>query len=87
MQILSIMQNDGLDIQSLSVVEGEFLYDQEENENRGGYSMSYTNNDQIYNNTTIANPKRTIRLEAFQIIKVIGKGERMGSFLRCVTLI
>ena len=53
-------ERDGLDIQSLSVVEAEFLYD------RGDEGKSAAE--------VAAAPKRTINLDAFHIIKVIGKG-------------
>lgn len=52
-------ENDGLDIQSLSVVEAEFIYNKiDEGKNQG-----------------IIEKKRTINLEAFKIIRVIGKGK------------
>lgn len=53
-------ERDGLDIQSLSVVEAEFFY----NKTDEGKSAA-----------DIAAAKRTINLDAFHIIKVIGKGE------------
>lgn len=53
-------ENDGLDIQSLSVVEAEFIYNKVD-EGKPPLSGS-------------ANVKRTINLEAFKIIRVIGKG-------------
>ena len=52
-------ERDGLDIQSLSVVEAEFFY----NKTDEGKSAA-----------DIAATKRTINLDAFHIIKVIGKG-------------
>lgn len=56
-------ENDGLDIQSLSVVrEAEFLF------NRDAESTPET-------------PKKTINLEAFHIIRVIGKGSFGKVFL------
>jgi hypothetical protein len=45
---------DGFDIQSISMVEAEFMYDKDDVE--------------------VAPTKRTINLDAFNIIKVIGKG-------------
>lgn len=57
-------ENDGLDIQSLSVVkEAEFLYNRE-SDNQG-----------------TPGKKKTINLEAFHIIKVIGKGSFGKVFL------
>lgn len=53
-------ENDGLDIQSLSVVEAEFIY----NITDEGKPASQE----------VAEKKRTINLEAFKIIRVIGKG-------------
>lgn len=53
-------ENDGLDIQSLSVVEAEFIY----NKIDEGKPASQE----------VAEKKRTINLEAFKIIRVIGKG-------------
>ena len=50
--------NDGLDIQSLSVVEAEFIYNKIDDEKTSSESSA----------------KRTINLDAFKIIKVIGKG-------------
>lgn len=52
-------ERDGLDIQSLSVVEAEFFF----NKTDEGKSAA-----------DIAATKRTINLDAFHIIKVIGKG-------------
>jgi len=52
-------ENDGLDIQSLSVVEAEFIYNKiDEGKTQGAIEK-----------------KRTINLEAFKIIRVIGKGK------------
>lgn len=52
-------ENDGLDIQSLSVVEAEFIYNKiDEGKSQEG----------------LIEKKRTINLEAFKIIRVIGKG-------------
>lgn len=54
-------ENDGLDIQSLSVVEAEFIYNKiDEGKTQG-----------------VIEKKRTINLEAFKIIRVIGKGKHM----------
>jgi hypothetical protein len=52
-------ERDGLDIQSLSVVEAEFLYNR---------------TDEGKSAAEVALAQRTINLEAFHIIKVIGKG-------------
>jgi hypothetical protein len=54
-------ERDGLDIQSLSVVEAEFFF----NKTDEGKSAA-----------DIAATKRTINLDAFHIIKVIGKGTK-----------
>ncbi|KAJ1439771.1 hypothetical protein B484DRAFT_391582 [Ochromonadaceae sp. CCMP2298] len=56
-------ENDGMDIQSLSVVEAEFIF----NKLDEGKEESET-----------VEVKRTINLDAFKIIRVIGKGERRG---------
>lgn len=59
---------DGMDIQSLSFVEAEFIYDKKDEDNKNGGSSSTSNQP--------TNPSiRTINLEAFKIIKVIGKGK------------
>ena len=52
-------ERDGLDIQSLSVVKAEFFF----NKTDEGKSAA-----------DLAATKRTINLDAFHIIKVIGKG-------------
>ena len=53
-------ENDGLDIQSLSVVEAEFIYSKiDEGKTTAAGSTE---------------KKRTINLEAFKIIRVVGKG-------------
>lgn len=80
-------ENDGLDIQSLSVVQAEFLYDRLEEEkaqeNRGPGSSTTNSNKATGNfstmepslSTSVAEiPKRTINLDSFHIIKCIGKG-------------
>ena len=54
-------ERDGLDIQSLSVVEAEFFF----NKTDEGKSAA-----------DLAATKRTINLDAFHIIKVIGKGKK-----------
>jgi hypothetical protein len=53
-------EKDGLDIQSLSVMEAEFLYNRV---------------DEGKSAAEVAQSKKTINLEAFHIIKVIGKGD------------
>lgn len=58
-------RNDGMDIQSLSLVEAEFIYDKADGEVP----------------EAAARKKRTINLEAFKIIKVIGKGSFGKVFL------
>lgn len=60
-------ERDGLDIQSLSMGEAEFMYDAEDT--AGATSSS--------DNAT----KKTINLDAFNIIKVIGKGSFGKVFL------
>lgn len=62
-------ERDGLDIQSLSVVEAEFFF----NKTDEGKSAA-----------DIAATKRTINLDAFHIIKVIGKGNDTFFCLLCV---
>eukprot|EP01039_Chlorochromonas_danica_P010102 gene10102-11182_t len=57
---------DGLDIQSLSVVEAELTYDKK---------------DEGKSNSDSDKKKRTISLESFKIIKVIGKGSFGKVFL------
>ena len=52
-------ERDGLDIQSLSVVEAEFFFNK---------------TDEGKSQADLAATKRTINLDAFHIIKVIGKG-------------
>jgi hypothetical protein len=54
-------EDEAKEIQSLSVVEAEFIYDKKDD-----------NKSQEEDSTQ---PKRTISLEAFKIIKVIGKGK------------
>jgi hypothetical protein len=54
-------EKDGLDIQSLSVVEAEFLYDRE--------------TEGKHPEDPASKKKKTINLDAFHIIKVIGKGQ------------
>jgi hypothetical protein len=57
-------ENDGLDIQSISVVkEAEFIYNKIDEAKAAAAGPG-----------TVAAPKRTINLEAFKIIRVIGKG-------------
>lgn len=64
-------ERDGLDIQSLSVVEAEFFY----NKTDEGKSAA-----------DIAATKRTINLDAFHIIKVIGKGNYAPQFYSSMLL-
>jgi hypothetical protein len=78
-------ENDGLDIQSISVVkEAEFIFNKiDEGKGAGGSGSN-----------TTPEKKRTINLEAFKIIRVIGKGVYVVQFawtlcqlrigLRCV---
>lgn len=54
-------EDDAREIQSLSVVEAEFIYDKKDE-------------DQPQAGNNAVAPRRTINLEAFKIIKVIGKG-------------
>ena len=64
---------DGLDIQSLSVVEAEFMYDESDSSLNNAAviaNVGTSNNSSTTNNA----PKRMINLDAFNIIKVIGKG-------------
>lgn len=59
--------DDAREIQSLSVVEAEFIYDKKDDDKPKADDESV--------------PKRTINLEAFKIIKVIGKGSFGKVFL------
>lgn len=61
-----VEENDGMDIQSLSVMEAEFIFDKM---------------DEGKTNVETSKTKRTISLEAFKIIKVIGKGSFGKVFL------
>ena len=61
---------DGLDIQSLSVMEAECLYDRDDKSTPENADTG-----------AVGAPKRTISLESFQIIKVIGKGSFGKVFL------
>ncbi len=61
--------NDGINIQSLSFVEAEFIYD------RGSESSNANATG------TAVQAKRTINLDSFHIIKVIGKGSFGKVFL------
>lgn len=56
---------DGMDIQSLSFVEAEFIYNKKDEEKSASEKLS---------------SKRTINLDAFKIIKVIGKGNMISLF-------
>ena len=58
-------ERDGLDIQSLSVVEAEFFFNK---------------TDEGKSPADLAATKRTINLDAFHIIKVIGKGKSVRNF-------
>lgn len=57
---------DGMDIQSLSFVEAEFIYNKVDEDKTALEKLA---------------SKRTINLDAFKIIKVIGKGKGHSSFL------
>lgn len=92
---------DGMDIQSLSYVQAEFIYDKKDdavnnnnNSNNNNNGNNPFNNNNFNNNNNNGNnnfnnnngnqasiPKRTISLEAFKIIKVIGKGSFGKVFL------
>ena len=68
---------DGFDIQSLSVVEAEFMYDQADESVGSGVSNSTASTQSSGTDVTSSAssaPKKTINLDAFNIIKVIGKG-------------
>ena len=65
----NIDENDGLDIQSLSVVEAEFIYNKIDEGKSSSDSVSM---------------KRTINLDTFKIIKVIGKGNFLIIFLNII---
>jgi hypothetical protein len=62
---------EGMDIQSLSYVQAEFIYDKKEDDSKLQVATEVMN---AANNSPNA-VKRTISLEAFKIIKVIGKGK------------
>lgn len=79
-------RDDGLDIQSLSYVQGEFLYDREEDTEEGSSSASsmvMTPSGMITDPSAAhsAAPKRIVSLESFNIIKVIGKGLFLEIFI------
>jgi hypothetical protein len=69
-------ENDGLDIQSLSIGQAEFLYDRME-EDKQGRQLIQPPQQQISQPTIQTPTKRTINLDSFQIIKVIGKGKQI----------
>lgn len=62
---------DGMDIQSLSFVEAEFIYNKKDED--GGSSGKH--GDCSRSSSEKVQKKRTINLDAFKIIKVIGKGK------------
>eukprot|EP00599_Poterioochromonas_sp_BG-1_P009916 CAMPEP_0173144130 /NCGR_PEP_ID=MMETSP1105-20130129/7054_1 /TAXON_ID=2985 /ORGANISM="Ochromonas sp., Strain BG-1" /LENGTH=501 /DNA_ID=CAMNT_0014057761 /DNA_START=704 /DNA_END=2209 /DNA_ORIENTATION=+ len=68
---------EGMDIQSLSYVQAEFIYDKKEDDSKLQVATEVMN---AANNSPNA-VKRTISLEAFKIIKVIGKGSFGKVFL------
>jgi len=61
--------DDAIDIQAISCVEAEFIYDREEEESP------------VHQAPEAVAAKRTISLESFQIIRVIGKGSFGKVFL------
>jgi hypothetical protein len=65
---------DGLDIQSLSVVQAEFLYDRREEEKKAANPSALENKEE-----TVA--KRIINLDSFHIIKCIGRGIKIHILL------
>ncbi len=67
---------DGMDIQSLSFVEAEFIYNKKDDD---GGSSSGKHGESSRSSSERANKKRTINLDAFKIIKVIGKGNYYSS--------
>lgn len=73
-------ENDGLDIQSLSYVEAEFLYDRVEEE-RAKAKDALVSAQPPLPTAGVPAAKRTINLDSFHIIKCIGKGSFGKVFL------
>jgi hypothetical protein len=71
---------DGMDIQSLSFVEAEFIYNKKDEERVG--DGNGRQEIKLSRSTSEKGPhKRTINLDAFKIIKVVGKGSFGKVFL------
>eukprot|EP01041_Mallomonas_annulata_P011895 gene11895-24922_t len=70
---------EGLDIQSLSMVEAEFLYDCDQPNQDNTLKLNFETDIQQEIVPTI--PRRIISLDSFEIIKVIGKGSFGKVFL------
>lgn len=67
---------DGMDIQSLSFVEAEFIYNKKDEDGSGKHGESSS----AKSSSERAQKRRTINLDAFKIIKVIGKGTLVLKF-------
>jgi hypothetical protein len=68
-------EQDGLDIQSLSVVENaEFIYNKIDDSNNSSSGKASSSG-------AVTEKKKTINLEAFKIIRVIGKGEHYSQLM------
>lgn len=79
---------DGMDIQSLSYGQAEFLYDKKDEENMNDLTRTASGRFVVPNSpskqpeqSSLSKPKRTISLESFKIIKLIGKGSFGKVFL------
>jgi len=71
-KIGEIADDDGLDIKALSVIEAEFLYNKVDDEDTTGTTM---------NDGVKSSKPKTINLDSFHIIRVIGKGSFGKVFL------
>lgn len=77
-----INDNDGMDIQSLSYGEVEFIYDKkDETISDKAKSILKRSSSSDSTSSESTKPKRVINLDAFQILQVIGKGSFGKVFL------